>query len=108
MTSRLGKGLDAIIPAQEKGISEKGISEKGISEKGISDEVKSDKLQQAVREANKQPRITVWSPLSKAVLSYFRKTTPEFSVSEVARKILEEGVRKMFPDISKLADEQIK
>jgi len=58
-----------------------------------------DKMKIAIMEADKNPRITLWSPVSSAMLKYLRKTIPEFSISEEASQLLEEAIVRKYPDI---------
>jgi hypothetical protein len=56
-------------------------------------------MQMAIKDADKNPRITLWSPVSTAVLKYLRKTTPEFSISEEAGTLLEDAIRRKYPEL---------
>jgi hypothetical protein len=56
-------------------------------------------LKRSIQEADKNPRITLWSPISTAMLKYLRKTIPEFSISEEASILLEEAVTRKYPDL---------
>lgn len=58
-----------------------------------------DAMQVAIRAADKNPRITLWSPISTAVLKYLRKTTPEFSISEEAGSLLEDAIKRKYPEL---------
>lgn len=100
---RLGKGINAIIPrAQSTTSKDKARSSHA------SQQLPKEKLQESLREAEKQPRVTVWSPFAKAILVYLRKTTPEFSISEASRKILESGVKSEYPKIASLVSRKLK
>lgn len=50
------------------------------------------------------PRITLWSARSAAVLRYLRKTEPEFSISNEASKLIEEALAEKYPEIWTLFD----
>ena len=50
------------------------------------------------------PRITLWSAKSAAVLRYLRKTEPEFSISNEASKLIEEALAEKYPEIWTLFD----
>jgi len=52
-----------------------------------------------LRIAKEQPRISFVSPKVKAILTYLRKTTPEFNVSKVTASMVEEAVSKRWPDL---------
>lgn len=126
----LGKGVDALFPAEEKVPSEvqeeadlvssnvedkssklelKSSQVEGSQLEGLSSKVGSSVLEGvsynqeamkiAIREADKNPRITLWSPISTAMLKYLRKTIPEFSISEEASTLLEEAITRKYPDL---------
>ncbi|MEM1672578.1 MAG: hypothetical protein QXU31_07050 [Archaeoglobaceae archaeon] len=103
---RLGRGLDAIIGEVK---SEEVRAEEVKSEEVISDEVRIDSgiLRKVIEESRRNPRITLWSVKCSAVLRILRKTTPEFSISEVAAEILEEGLQKRYPEIWKAIEREI-
>jgi hypothetical protein len=57
-------------------------------------------LGEAVKGANSNRQtVAVWSPKISAVMWYLKKTTPEFSISDEARAILEEGLEKKYPEL---------
>ena len=56
-------------------------------------------MKEALADAKQNPRISLWSPKSAAVLRYLRKTKPEFSISEEASLLLEEAIIRKYPDI---------
>ena len=86
------EGLD-LKPKGDKAetldIKDKGIDSKAetLNLKALGDAVKGAKT------GNRQT-VAVWSPKISAVLWYLKKTTPEFSISDEARIILEEGLKK--------------
>ena len=51
--------------------------------------------------------IAVWSPEISAVLWYLKKTTPEFSISDEARTILEEGLGRKYPELYQRIKEEM-
>jgi hypothetical protein len=57
-------------------------------------------LDLAVSQGCKDPRISAYSPLVMSVLRYLRKTTPEFSMSEIASSLLEGAIREKYPELS--------
>jgi len=128
---RLGRGLAAIISHQ----TDEVISEEVRSDEGISDEIRSNevisgevrsnkeevrigevrseelisnKLEDAVMEATRNPRISLWSPKSAAVLRYLRKTVPEFSISEEARSLLEDAIKRKYGKIWEEVERRLK
>jgi len=56
-------------------------------------------ISEALADAKQNPRISLWSPRSAAVLRYLRKTKPEFSISEEAGLLLEEAIKERYPDL---------
>jgi hypothetical protein len=83
----LGAGLDALFP------------EGGAANTPVTEGVDSKALMAAVNDSKQNPRITVWSPISSAVLRYLRKTTPEFSMSDASSELLEEAIRVKYPEL---------
>ena len=57
-------------------------------------------------EVHKNPRISLWSAKSAAVLRFLKKTKPEFSISSEASLLIEEAVRDRHPEIWKLFEEK--
>ena len=73
-----------------------------------SEELISNKLEGAVMEATRNPRISLWSPKSAAVLKYLRKTVPEFSISEEARSLLEDAIKRKYGKIWEEVERRLK
>ncbi|HPE52123.1 MAG TPA: hypothetical protein PLS83_11570 [Methanothrix soehngenii] len=66
-------------------------------------------LGEAVKGANSNRQsIAIWSPKISAVMWYLKKTTPEFSISEEARTILEEGLEKKYPELFQKVKEEMR
>jgi len=78
----------------------------------ITDEVLNllmdEVLRKSIEEARKSPRLSVWSPKALAVLKFLKKTTPEFSISGEAAKLLEEAVKNRYPEIWRAVEEAMK
>jgi hypothetical protein len=74
-----------------------------LNDKGLSSNIKSLNLKalgEAIKGANSNRQsIAIWSPKISAVMWYLKKTTPEFSISEEARTILEQGLEKKYPEL---------
>lgn len=62
-------------------------------------EFDEEKGQEVIEVVEKNPRITLWSAQSAAVLRYIRKTEPEFSISKEASKLVEEAIMEKYPEI---------
>jgi hypothetical protein len=74
-----------------------GVEGRSSKVEGIS--YNQEAMRVAIKDADKNPRITLWSPVSTAVLKYLRKTTPEFSISEEAGTLLEDAIKKKYPEL---------
>jgi hypothetical protein len=86
----------------------------------ISDElgVNSDQkdpllINQAVAYAKANPRVPLWTPLSKALLRYNQlmrykqMKNPDITISQEGSDLLEEIIRERFPELSKLIEEEL-
>ncbi len=102
----------SVTEAKEEMISDQVISEtrEMITETLTSDKLRIDKriLEKAIEEGKRNPRVVVWSPKSSIVLRILKKTIPEFSISKEASELLEEAIKKKYPEIWKLVEENIK
>jgi len=56
-------------------------------------------IDDVIKIIEKNPRITLWSAKSAAVLRYLRKTEPEFSISKEASKLVDESIQNKYPEI---------
>ena len=63
-------------------------------------------IEAVLKEVHKNPRISLWSARSAAVLRFLKKTKPEFSISSEASILIEEAVKDRHPDIWKLFEEK--
>ncbi|MDI6643935.1 MAG: hypothetical protein QME14_02670 [Methanobacteriaceae archaeon] len=103
--SALGKGLDALIRKNETKTVEDNIKEnsKKIENIETADKDLENKLVlDVLDEVKKNPRISLWSARSAAVLRFLKKTKPEFSISSEASILIEEAVKEKYPDIWKI------
>ncbi len=82
------------------------LKDKGLD---LKDETLNPKaLDDAVRGANSNRQsIAVWSPKISAIMWYLKKTIPEFSISDEARTILEEGLEKKYPELYQRIKEEM-
>lgn len=105
---KLGKGLDALISMPEKEVvTDNSITDKKITDKSTSDQLSSispDILNKAFEDGKKNPRVVVWSPRSSMVLRVLKKSIPEFSISKEASTLLEEAIKRKYPEIWKEVD----
>ena len=66
---------------------------------------KEEKLvYEVIETVENNPRITLWSARSAAVLRFLRKTEPEFSISNEASNLIDEAIAKKYPEIWTLFD----
>ena len=65
----------------------------------IAKEIAINVGQQINQKVKKNPRITLWSPRSAAVLRYLRKTSPEFSISKEASLLIDNLIKVKYQDI---------
>ncbi|MDO8870303.1 MAG: AAA family ATPase [Methanobacteriaceae archaeon] len=70
-----------------------------------ADSAENQRINMVISDVKKNPRITLWSSRSAAVLRYLKKTQPEFSISKEASKLIEEAVEEKYPEIWDLFDE---
>ncbi len=56
-------------------------------------------VENVILDVRKNPRITLWSAKSAAVLRLLKKTKPEFSISKEASYLIEEAVKDKYPDL---------
>ena len=64
---------------------------------------KEEKLvDEVIETVENNPRITLWSARSAAVLRYLRKTEPEFSISNEASNLIDAAITEKYPEICTL------
>jgi len=100
---------DKALDIKPKGNEPKSLDKK---DKGLDSKAKGLNLKalgEAVKGAgSNRQSIAIWSPKISAVMWYLKKTTPEFSISEEARKILEEGLEKKYPELFQKVKEEMR
>ncbi|MDO9044732.1 MAG: AAA family ATPase [Methanobacteriaceae archaeon] len=69
-----------------------------------ADSTETQRINLVISDVKKNPRITLWSSRSAAVLRYLKKTQPEFSISKEASKLIEDAVKEKYPEIWDLFD----
>lgn len=70
-----------------------------------ADSNETQRINIVISDVKKNPRITLWSSRSAAVLRYLKKTQPEFSISKEASKLIEDAVKEKYPEIWDLFDD---
>ncbi|HOI72028.1 MAG TPA: AAA family ATPase [Methanobacterium sp.] len=124
--SALGRGLDALIrkdyldeeEGQPKKTEKRHIKAEALQEEKteITDEIRpketkisnmDEKIVDAVLlDVHKNPRISLWSAKSAAVLRFLKKTKPEFSISNEASLLIEEAVKEKYPDMWEIFEDK--
>lgn len=110
MTKKSGSKTKKSEIKQNK-TSDKDITDITAETETVKNDKKSlsvdDKVIEAVlQEVHKNPRISLWSAKSAAVLRFLKKTKPEFSISSEASLLIEEAVKNQHPEIWKLFEEK--
>jgi hypothetical protein len=99
----MSPGAGAELKHLLDGVKSKATKPEGLDLKveGVEAETLNLKaLGEAVKGANSNRQtVAIWSPTISAVLWYLKKTTPEFSISDEAKTILEEGLEKKYPEL---------
>lgn len=100
--SALGKGLDALI---RKDYLDEETAEPGSkisTSPGFDERI----IEEVLLEVHKNPRISLWSAKSSAVLRFLKKTKPEFSISKEASHLIEAAVKDKHPEVWKIFEEK--
>ena len=132
MSSKMGSGAGLILEGiKRRGSKDDTVKESQVEVKNIephSVELKSDEaipvepnnvyvsqlltdehinvnvLQAAVELAlNKKQRISVWAPDIALIMWYLKLSTPMFSISDVAKKYIAEGLMRDHPELYRRA-----
>jgi hypothetical protein len=127
--SALGRGLDALIRKEKPKNKERpenvektvSVEKKatGKSSSRSSSKVKAPSktrkpkedpnkiiIDGVVLEVRKNPRISLWSAKSAAVLRFLKNTKPAFSISKEASALIEEAVQQKYPEIWEMFEKE--
>ena len=84
------------------------------NESGVTnDQIDPVLINQAIADAEANPRVPLWNPLSKALLRYNQlmrykhMKNPDMTISQEGSDLLEEIIREKFPELSNLIDEKL-
>lgn len=100
---------DKALDLKPKGNEPKSLDKKDKGQDSKAKGLNLKALGEAVEGANSNRQsIAIWSPKISAVMWYLKKTTPEFSISEEARTILEEGLEKKYPELFQKVKEEMR
>ena len=118
--SALGRGLDALIRREQsekeapvkKSVKKKTTKSKTSKAKRSPQPPKTTEdpnkiiVENVIMEVRKNPRISLWSARSAAVLRYLKNTKPAFSISKEASALIEEAVQQKYPEIWEMFEEE--
>ncbi|MEM0349709.1 MAG: hypothetical protein QXD24_05980 [Candidatus Caldarchaeum sp.] len=65
------------------------------------DQINNNQLRKSVEQAMRQPRLAFYSPLSAAVMNYWKNAVPRYSISDELAKIVESALVKKYPELTK-------
>ncbi|PKL66386.1 MAG: AAA family ATPase [Methanobacteriales archaeon HGW-Methanobacteriales-1] len=101
----VSKPSDSAASKAEK--SNKSLISKSTTTNDVNESASAEtqRINIVISDVKKNPRITLWSSRSAAVLRYLKKTQPEFSISKEASKLIEESVKEKYPEIWDLFDD---
>jgi hypothetical protein len=68
-------------------------------DRDIKNSLDQTMVENVILEVKKNPRISLWSAKSAAVLRLLKKTKPEFSISKEASALIEEAVKDKYPEL---------
>ena len=83
----------------------KSIIKKSQNPPQASSKINYEIIEEINQKVKKNPRITLWSPRSAAVLRYLRKTSPEFSISKEASLLIDNAIKFKYSEIWNLFDD---
>ena len=96
------ENIDSAVNLNEESSSSAQINEASDDIKEV-DSLLSEKeeklIDEVIETVENNPRITLWSARSAAVLRYLRKTEPEFSISNEASNLIDAAIAEKYPEI---------
>ena len=96
------ENIDSTVNLNEESSSSAQINEASDDIKEV-DSLLSEKeeklIDEVIETVENNPRITLWSARSAAVLRYLRKTEPEFSISNEASNLIDAAIAEKYPEI---------
>ncbi|MGN0105324.1 hypothetical protein [Methanobrevibacter ruminantium] len=96
------ENIDSTVNLNEENDASSEIIEAPDNLKEVSSLLseKEEKLvDEVIETVETNPRITLWSARSAAVLRYLRKTEPEFSISSEASNLIDAAIAEKYPEI---------
>lgn len=102
VTKNVDTGADETLNAQEESIAAENPESSIIQGLDVDERI----VESVLLEVYKNPRISLWSARSAAVLRFLKKTKPEFSISNEASLLIEAAVKDRHPDIWKIFEDK--
>lgn len=65
-------------------------------------------FREAVKIAEKQPRLAFYSPVASCVLNYWKNVIPRFSISEFLAQLVERELARAWPQLYNRASKNLK
>ena len=96
------ENIDSTVNLNEENSSSAQIIEASDDIKEVDSLLteKEEKLiDEVIETVENNPRITLWSARSAAVLRFLRKTEPEFSISNEASNLIDAAIAEKYPEI---------
>jgi len=72
--------------------------------KGVDEKL----FREAVKMAEKQPRLAFYSPVASCILNYWKSAVPRFSISEFLAQIVERELARAWPQLYNKALKNLK
>jgi uncharacterized membrane protein len=116
MSGKMGSGASHILegikrkqvevkPEQDKHVEHHNVNVHNLN---TDEQINVNVLQEAVDLAlNKKQRISIWAPDIALIMWYLKLSTPMFSISDVAKKYIAEGLMRDYPELYKRANEEL-
>lgn len=107
-----GVSADSVVTTQESRVgTPKSLdisNESGVlSREYVVSGINMDILGHAIKQGLQNPRISSWNPLVMAVLRYRNLTIPAYSMSKEISELLEDAIRRKYPEISELVEKTL-
>ncbi|MDJ0271526.1 MAG: hypothetical protein QXN23_06165 [Candidatus Caldarchaeum sp.] len=71
-------------------------------------QIDNNQLRKSVEQAIHQPRLAFYSPLSAAVMNYWKNAVPRYSISDELAKIVEAALAKKYPELTRRVTKMLK
>jgi hypothetical protein len=121
MSGKMGNGAGHILDgikrrsSKDEHVEVKNVEPQSVKPHNVNvNKLENDKqvnvnvLQEAVDlSINKKQRISIWAPDIALIMWYLKLSTPMFSISDVAKKYIAEGLIRDYPDLYRRAKEEL-